>query len=254
VEVDGPPSQGSVETTYMWGDEVTLTAVPDADDGWFTGWRGDVPHSTQNETVTIPMNGHREVTATFQTHVVEVDVDHGGDENEVNALELYRDGDLVDSVEAYEAEGYVDLPHAFDVDPVDEGEDVEYFVRAYAMDIAAAGTSVEVGSPGSPARVELDAEPYVTRTYEVTDDGDPIEGATVEIRTHEDDPDQLWRAVETDGNGKVAVPLQPVDPDLTVVDDQWFEVTVDVDGDEVFSEEIDVSADNLEDTVEVVLS
>jgi len=68
VEIDGSGGFESYQDTYFWGEEVTLTAVPDSGlwfDEEFTGWLGDVPHSTQNETVTITMNGHRNVTATF---------------------------------------------------------------------------------------------------------------------------------------------------------------------------------------------
>lgn len=239
VEVDGPPSQGSVETTYFWGDEVTLTADPDSPDGWFTGWRGDVPHSTQNETVTITMNGHRNVTATFQTYVVEVDVDHDGPGDEVTGTELYEDGTLVDS------EDGSDLPHVFDVEPVTEGNSTTYNARAHVMGIVAAEEEVTVEHQDA-GTVELDAEEYVTRTYTVTDGGDPVEGATVEVSGD----GQQWRNVTAGEDGEAEVELQP---SALNVPDGEFEVRVDGDLVETIEEQ-ELKPDNLEDTVEVEIS
>ena len=63
--------QGSVDlspdqTTYHYGDEVTLTATP-ADGYEFAGWSGDLADGVNPQTLT--MNGDKTLTATFEKYV-----------------------------------------------------------------------------------------------------------------------------------------------------------------------------------------
>lgn len=63
TEGEGTVQASPAKPYYVYGDQVTLTAVPAR--GWqFTGWTGDVPAANANP-VQITFSGDRAVTATF---------------------------------------------------------------------------------------------------------------------------------------------------------------------------------------------
>lgn len=63
------------KATYVYGDEVTLTA--DANNGWeFVGWSGAVTGS--NPTVTLTITDHTQVTAEFRQGPFTLNVNTGG--------------------------------------------------------------------------------------------------------------------------------------------------------------------------------
>lgn len=230
VRVNGTERQ-EWRQTYQWGDEVELTAVPDpGDDRWFAGWEGDVAQSLRSQTLNLTMNRDRNITVTFAEHALEVDVNHGSPDSEINAIVVEESGTgKTVSVEAYKSEGYLEVPQTFEADP-----DTEYTVRAYAMDMLL-GEKTTSFEPGETGTVAIEAEPYVDVTYRILDNGTPVEGAKVQVRTHETDPDQLWRSKKTDSGGDATVRLQP----SAIRDsDEYFEVTVLYEGSVVHEERL----------------
>lgn len=232
VNVGGTQHQ-EWQGTYQWGEEVELTAVPDEGaSGSFAGWAGDVPHSARSQTISVTMNRDRNITTTFDQQALKIDVNYGSANSEVNGILVYNGsgGNPVYEVTAYKDEGYVELPQTY----AGAEPGVEYTVNAYAMDMLVNQTDVSF-EPGNEEIAVLDAQDYVDVTYTVKQNNNPVEGATVQVRTHEDDPNQLWRSVETNGNGNATVWLQP-----PVFDNknEYYDITVLYDGEEVYSEKL----------------
>ena len=79
VEGDGTVTKDPNQSSYEYGDVVTLEAF--ADEGWtFDGWSGDLEGTDNPETVTVTDDEDMHITATFipNEYTLDVNVDGGG--------------------------------------------------------------------------------------------------------------------------------------------------------------------------------
>jgi uncharacterized repeat protein (TIGR02543 family) len=91
---DGSASADPDQATYVYGDVVTVTAVPAA--GWsFSGWSGDLSGTTNPAEITI--QGNAAVTATFteDEYTLTLDRSGGGSVTADPAQATYAYGDVV---------------------------------------------------------------------------------------------------------------------------------------------------------------
>ncbi|NHN42818.1 PKD domain-containing protein [Halorubellus sp. JP-L1] len=140
---------------------------------------------------------------------ITIDVVHenGNQAGEVNALVIYQDGQHYETVENYPS---VDLEHMFSNLPT--GHD--YTINAYIHDQLAGSVGPftlssddswfsDPSSVSKTITVENPVELSPTVTYQ--DGSTPLEGATVRVKSHQDDPDGsgkvVWRSATTTGDG-----------------------------------------------------
>ncbi len=108
---------------YFYGDEVTLTAIPD--DGWeFNHWEGDIEAGDENlEEIVVTINSDKEITAHFNMIPYELTIQTEG-EGAVNAdpdQEEYFYGDSV-ALTAVPDEGWIFSHWTGDVDDTESAE------------------------------------------------------------------------------------------------------------------------------------
>jgi hypothetical protein len=83
---------------------------------------------------------------------------------------------------------------------------------------------------------------------------DPVEGAVLEVRTHEDDPDYKWREVETGPDGRVDTPGGKVWLYPSRQDGGFYIVDVFYEGEKVASEHINKLTGNRDITIDTSVS
>jgi len=98
------PSPGTY--TYDYGEEVTITATPDAE-YTFSGWTGDVPSGQENDNpITITMDSDKSVTANFvRPYQLTIVAGSGGTTDPVPGIYTHVSGTQV-SVQAIPNSGY----------------------------------------------------------------------------------------------------------------------------------------------------
>ena len=171
---------------------------------------------------------------------VDVEHDNGNQATEVNALVIYQDGSHYKTVKDYSG---IDLTYTFSNLPL--GHD--YRVNAYIHDQYAGTTGTvtissdtwwTIGDESTASKTITAENPVSIRPTVTYDDGStPLEGATVEIRTHED---VMWRSAATDSNGGT-------DPEQLWVyptNSGYYDVTVSYDGQQVASKRLDSLSSN----------
>lgn len=150
---------------------------------------------------TVAANGHGEFT-------IDIRHENGGQVNEVNALIIYQDSwsNIYQKVENYPS---VDLKHVFSNLPTGH----EYRVSAYIQD-QSAGTTGWVtisndkwstpGDESSVSKTITAKDPARVKVQAFHDDGStPLEGATMQIESHEG---IVWRSGTMGENGYALTP------------------------------------------------
>jgi archaellum component FlaF (FlaF/FlaG flagellin family) len=149
--------------------------------------------------VPVAADGHGELT-------IDVEHENGNQAQEVNALIIYQDGEHYRTVSNYPG---IDLEHTFDNLPT--GHD--YRVNAYIHDQFAGSVSTTIGpggflnEPNAKSKTIAVENPVELQPQVYYSDGaTPLEGAVVQVKSHEDDPSGsgkvVWRSATTTSDGR----------------------------------------------------
>jgi uncharacterized repeat protein (TIGR02543 family) len=181
---DGSVTKNLDQTTYHYGDTVTLTANPDT--GWsFAGWSGDLSGTTNPESIAI--YDHRTVTATFTRDEYTLTTDVVGNGSVIRDPDqtTYHYGDVIE-LTAIPATGWQfvgwsgDLSGSTSPRSITVAGDKNITATFTAQPVTEIGLSTSPDAPAAGAVVTFTAvitpayTQSVTYTWDFGDGSDPV--------------------------------------------------------------------------------
>ena len=251
----GTVSVSPDENEYEDGGVVTLTAEA-SDNFEFDHWEGDVPDYKQDDSeIELEMDDDRSVQAVFTRDdgAVKLDVQHpnGDRATEVNAILVRNDGELVREA-TWAGDNLIDVPRTFD--GLAAGE--QYSFEVYINDQFAVTKSVAVAADETTSVTAEASSPVWLRPKVVDAAGNPLEGVSVAVYSHEydqddGDPTEPWRGNPTDERGYVKTPAGDGKLYLHPTDDSgYYVIVVSRDGEQLARKTVDGLTSDREVTVE----